>query len=58
MPLTPKGGFTMGAFNEIGKQFGWDFQKIAESIGKGTTPIVHKKIDEESKEPTKKPKQK
>jgi flotillin len=58
MPLTAKGGFTLGAFNEIGKQFGWDFQKIAESIGKGTTPIVHKKVDDESKEPAKKPKQK
>jgi len=40
LPLTPQGAFSFGAFAEIAKEHGIDIQKIGESVGKATIPIV------------------
>ncbi len=40
LPLTPQGAFSLGAYAEIAKEHGLDLQKMAESLGKGTIPIV------------------
>jgi len=58
MSLSPKGGFSLGAFAEIAKEHGIDVQKAVESLAKGTLPVVdigkavspEKKPQEESKE--------
>lgn len=40
MPLSAKGGFSLGAFAEIAKEHGIDLQKMGEAIGSKTIPIV------------------
>jgi flotillin len=61
IPLSPQGGFSFGAFSEIMKEHGIDVEKIAESLGKGSLPIIDlTKVQKQpsEKQPEKQPEKK
>lgn len=58
IPISPSAGFSLGAFAAIAKEQGFDIQKVAESLAKGTLPVAGLDVTKLRKPPEKKPEEK